>query len=87
MWFVENLITLLLVFGAFFAGMKVSDKYHADIEDAQDYVIRVLGINHGAGYITPLSKEPKTGPIGENFMNKLKTEGKAIQQFSPSKPV
>jgi len=73
---VDNIIILALVIGSFVSGMKISDRYHSRIEENQRYYLRLNAAEKGVGYVAP----PQT-PIGQPFMDRLKTNGRATQRL------
>ena len=79
MQILDNLIILILPVLAFLAGKKISDHYNADrILDLQ-YQLRLLSAQKGVGYIAPPAK--KRAPIGQPFMDMLKSNGRATQKL------
>ena len=76
---IDNIIILLLIIGAFIAGMKISDHYNRQISDYLDYVLRIQAAQQGVGYIA----RPRRSPISQEFMDKLRKEGRAVQQIAP----
>ena len=81
MQILDNIIILLLPVIAFIAGKKLSDSYHASVIDELQYQLRLIAAQHGVGYVQP---PPKKQPIGQPFMDKLKTNGRATQRISHS---
>lgn len=82
MQILDNAIILCLIFLAFFAGKKTSDHYYSDIIDELRYQIRLNAAKNGVGYVAQPSH--KRAPIGQPFMDRLKTNGRAIQQLRNS---
>ena len=76
----DNVIILLLIVGAFLIGRYISDKYNSQIIDELRYQLRLLSAQHGTGYVAPPVKK-KIIPIGQQFMDKLKENGRAIQKI------
>ena len=79
MQIVDNIIILLLPVLAFLAGKHISDKYHAMIISELQYQLRLSAAKEGVGYVAPPPK--RYVPIGQQFMDKLKQDGKAVQQI------
>ena len=79
MQIIDNILILSLPVIAFFVGKHISDKYHEEIIANYDYQLRLLAAEKGVGYIAP----PKKERIGQPFMNKLKEQGRAVQQINP----
>ena len=78
MQILDNLIILLLIVGAFLAGLVLSGIYWRRLIDEWRYTCKILAADKGLGYIAP----PETDsvfPIGQEFMDKLKTNGRATQ--------
>jgi len=82
MQILDNIIILLLPVLAFIAGKRIGDSYsNARIQDLQ-YQLRLMAAEKGVGYIqTPVMKRV---PIGQNFMDKLKENGRATQRIVKS---
>lgn len=85
----DNVIILSLITGAFFTGKFISDKYHSRIyteyenfKSEYEYLIRLNAAQHGVGYVAP-PRRVKQAPIGEDFMVRLKENGRATQQITP----
>lgn len=83
MQILDNLIILTLPVLAFIAGKIVSDNYNDKIISYLQYQIRLLSAKEGVGYVAPPAK--KYVPIGQPFMDKLKEQGRAIQQIRSDK--
>lgn len=82
MQILDNIIILCLPVISFFVGKRISDSYsNARIQELQ-YQIRLMAAEKGIGYIqTPVMKRV---PIGQNFMDKLKENGRATQRIEKS---
>ena len=77
----DNVIILALIFGAFLFGRYVSDSYNTQIIDELRYQLRLLSAQHGTGYVAPPCTPKKRVHIGQPFMDKLKENGRAVQQI------
>lgn len=77
MQIIDNIIILLLPVIAFMAGKKLSDNYHRDIIAQYEYQLRLMAAEKGVGYIAP----PQKNYIGQPFMDRLKTYGRATQSL------
>ena len=76
MQIIDNLIILVLIGGAFFCGLRLSDWYWRKIINETRYACKILAADKGLGYVT----EPQeTNPIGQDFMNRLRETGRATQ--------
>lgn len=74
---------LILFCLAFYAGKKVADGYYEKMIAEMQYQLRLTAAQNGVGYVaSPPAK--KRVPIGQPFMDKLKQNGRATQQISPS---
>ena len=80
MQIVDNLIILVLIVVAFFAGKKISDSYHTSTIQELQYQLRLNAARDGVGYVAPPVKK-KLVPIGQPFMDKLKENGHATQSL------
>ena len=83
MQIIDNIIILLLPVLAFIAGKIISDRYNDKIIAELQYQLRLHSAEHGVGYVAPPARK-KVVPIGQPFMDKLKENGRAIQQFTAS---
>lgn len=81
MQILDNIIILTLIVLAFIAGKHISDKYNADKIRELEYIIRLNAAEKGVGYIAPQPVRKYT-PIGQEFMNKLRENGRATQKVS-----
>ena len=81
MQILDNIIILLLPVIAFVAGKLISDNYHAEIIEELKYQLRLSAAKQGVGYVAPPQKVKRV-PIGQPFMDKLKENGKAVQQIN-----
>ena len=80
MQIVDNVVILLLIVAAFFAGKKMSDNYNETTIQELIYQIRLYAAEKGVGYVAhPIKMPKKTVPIGQDFMDKLKQTGRATQ--------
>ena len=75
MQIIDNIIILLLVTGSFFMGKRISDGYHRSMIDQLEYQIRLMAAEKGVGYVAPPPR--KSDAIGEEFMERLKENGRA----------
>ena len=78
MQILDNVIILTLIVIAFFVGKIISDKYHAAQIEQLEYQLRLWMAERGVGYIAPQTKKVQ---IGQPFMDRLKENGRAIQQL------
>lgn len=74
----DNLIILLLIVGAFIAGLALAGMYWKRLVDEWRYTCKILSADKGLGYIAPPQRE-KVLPIGQDFMDKLRENGRATQ--------
>ena len=77
MQIVDNLIILLLIIGAFIAGLMVAGFYWNRLIAEWKYTCKLLSALNGVGYVAPPTDN--TLPIGQEFMNRLKENGHATQ--------
>lgn len=82
MQFIDNLIILLLIALSFYAGKRMSDNYHNATIAELEFQLRLIAAQNGAGYIAPPQR--KYMPIGQQFMDKLRKEGRATTKFRQS---
>jgi len=80
MQIIDNIIILLLPVLAFIVGKKVSDSYNERIISELQYQLRLESAQKGVGYVAPPAKKQRV-PIGQPFMDKLKENGRAVQQL------
>jgi len=80
--FIDNILIIGLIAAAFFLGKHISDKYHEKIMSEYEYLVRLDAAKHGMGYVAPPQKV-KRAPIGQDFMDRLKSNGRATQQINP----
>jgi len=68
---------------SFWAGMKTADRYHREAMQHEEYSLRLAHARMESGsyssYVAPIQ------PIGQPFMDRLKSQGKATQQIRKSK--
>lgn len=83
MQIVDNLIILTLIVLAFIAGKFIADRYNEKIIKELEFQLRVIAAEKGIGYVAP-PQNIKRMPIGQPFMDKLKQNGRAVQQISSS---
>lgn len=79
MGILDNVIILSLIVLSFISGKYISDSYHQKIEDELRYLIKLSVAKEGVGYVAPPPK--RRVPIGQDFMDRLKENGKAVQQI------
>ena len=77
MQILDNIIILLLPVVAFIAGKKISDSYHEMVVSELRYQLQLLAAQKGVGYIAPPAR--RKVPIGQQFMDRLKENGRATQ--------
>jgi len=80
MQIIDNIVILLLIFGAFVLGKRISDSYHEKQIQELEFQLRLAAAEKGVGYVAPPVKK-KYVPIGQPFMDKLKENGHATQQL------
>jgi len=81
MQILDNIIILLLPIIAFIAGRRISDRYNnSQIQELQ-YQLRLAVAEKGVAYVAPPPAK-KYMPIGQNFMDRLKENGRATTKFS-----
>lgn len=78
----DNVIILLLIVSAFFAGKRIADNYSRERISELEFQLRLNAAEKGVGYVAPPGKRV---PIGQPFMDRLKENGRAVQQISSSK--
>lgn len=83
MQFLDNIIILGLIIGAFFMGKHISDAYNYERIKELEYQLRLMAAEKGVGFVAPPQKL-RRAPIGQPFMDRLKETGKAIQQLDKS---
>ena len=79
----DNIIILTLIVGSFFLGKHISDTYNQKTEDQMQYMLRLSSAEKGVAYVAPPAAK-KYVPIGQQFFDKLKENGKAVQQINRS---
>ena len=86
MQILDNLIIVAIHVLCFWAGMHISDKYHREQEAKVDYEVRLaqarIQANDYSVYVPR-----KRMPIGQPFLDRLKTNGHATQHISPEKTI
>ena len=78
MQILDNLIILLLIIGAFLAGLVLSGIYWRRLINEWRYTCKILSADKGLGYIAPPEGD-NTFPIGQDFIDRLKEKGRATQ--------
>lgn len=76
-----NVIMLALFAIVFYAGKKTADGYNEEIIRELQYQLQIMAAQKGVGFIAP---PVRRRVIGDQFMDKLKKDGRAIQRFTPS---
>jgi len=71
------LIVLVLIVGAFAGGLALAGMYWRRLIEEWRYSCKILAADKGLGYIAPPENKPL--PLGQDFMNRLKTTGRATQ--------
>ena len=75
---IDNVVILMLIVLSFIAGKKISDKYNDRIIQELQFQIRKHEAQNGIGYVArPIPKQHV--PLGQEFMDRLKTNGRATQ--------
>ena len=83
---IVNYILILVLAGtSFFAGKWTADSYHEKINRELLYQIRLNAAKEGVGYVAPPPR--RRVPIGQQFMDKLKENGRAVQKIDPNAPI
>jgi len=80
MQMLDNFIILSLIALAFYVGKRISDAYHDRTIQELQYQLRLASAKEGVGYVAPPLRKQKV-PIGQPFMDKLKENGRAVQQL------
>ena len=82
----DNVIILVLIVGAYLFGMRTADRYHEKAEAEKNYALRLQQYREisqsNASYVAPPAKRV---PIGQPFMDKLKSNGRAVAQINTPK--
>lgn len=90
MQILDNFIIIALHIICFYAGMKISDRYHEKEQSRIDYEVRLATARQKANdygvYVAP-EKRRRKQPIGQLFMDRLQDYGQATQQINSDKPV
>jgi hypothetical protein len=81
MQILDNLLIVVLIVLAFIAGKKVSDKYNTETVEYLMYLLRLNAAEKGVGFVAAPQIKKHT-PIGQQFMDTLKTNGRATQKLS-----
>ena len=81
MQILDNLIILLLPVIAFIAGKKIADRYNQRRISELEYQLRLYAAEKGLGYVAP---PVEAMPIGKDFMDKLRENGRATQHLRKS---
>jgi hypothetical protein len=85
----DNFLIIAIHAVCFIAGMKLADKYHREEQRRVDYELRCFNTRLQAGDygIYPQPAPPKRQYMGQPFVDRLRTNGRAIQQISKDKSV
>jgi hypothetical protein len=75
---IDNLIILLLIIGAFIAGLATAGMYWRRLVNEWRYSCKILAADKGLGYIAPPEEETVL-PLGQDFMDRLKANGRATK--------
>lgn len=78
---VDNLIILGLIVGSFVFGLKLAGHYYQRFEKERDYQERLREARELAHWKGPGGPYVSRQPISTGFMDKLKTEGRAVQKL------
>ena len=81
----DNLIILSLIAGAFIAGLKLAGHYHRKFDEERSYQERLREARERAPGKGPGGPYVSRQPISTRFMDKLKTEGRAVQKLEKVK--
>ena len=83
----NNFIIISLIVLSFITGLKISDRYHEHMNQTLWYFIRYPNYDEGVGYVPPPQPESRRRPVlGREFYDKLKKDGKAVQQITTPSP-
>ena len=77
MQILDNLIILLLIVGAFIAGLVLAGWYYKKLLSEIEWILKVTVADKGLGYIA--YPEKVSQPITQAFMDHLKKHGRATQ--------
>ena len=85
----DNFLILAIHIACFIAGMRLADKHHRQEQRRVDYELRCFNARMMAGdyNIYPQPAPSKRYPMGQPFIDRLHTNGRATQQISKDKPV
>lgn len=75
----DTLLILAIAGICFYCGKTVSDKYHEDQINELMYLLRINTASKVPGYIPPYAKEKRERLIGNEFYERLKATGSAVQ--------
>ena len=79
---IESLVALILIILSFISGKHISDSYHQSQIQELEFQLRLMAAEKGVGYVAPPVR--RRAPIGQPFMDKLKENGRAVQQIRPN---
>lgn len=83
---VDNVIILLLIVGSFIAGLKLSGHYYTMLFEERDYQERLREAREYAQWTGPGGPYVARKPIGTDFMERLRTNGRAVQKLKQDPP-
>ena len=87
---IDMIVEVGLYAACFVAGMRTSDRYHEEQRRQIEYEVRLaqarMKAKDFAPYVAPPAKRRRM-PIGQPFLDKLKSNGRATQQISKSKEI
>ena len=78
----DNVIILLLIVGAFIAGLKLAGYYHTKLFEERDYQERLREAREYAQWTGPGGPYVARHPINDEFMQRLRTNKRAIQKLN-----
>ena len=87
----DNFLIIAIHVLCFYAGMRISDKYHEQERQRVETEVRLANArfhaNDYAVYVPPAPVKQKRMPIGQPFMDRVKQNGRATQQITSDKPI
>lgn len=87
----DNFLIIAIHVLCFYAGMRISDKYHERERQRVETEVRLANArfhaNDYAVYVPPAPPKPKRCPIGQPFADRLAQNKRATQQISADKPI
>jgi len=85
MGMIDNIIIILLIVGAFIAGLRLADHYHYREQKVREYRERLADYRDYARWTGPggpYVQAPAKETIGQEFMDKLRTHGRAVTRLT-----